>query len=788
MRIGNQKITAIGSLGLALCLALFLIQAPSALSQQPAVEQVPDGKPSPKGIFNRPPDPRVQQRTYHFADTNEDLPYAVFVSSKVSKDKKNPLIVVLHPMGGNPNSLLRGNTLDLAEEGGYILAAPMGYNSIGWFGSPIVQFPKSKESKELRPIEPPNLTELSEKDVMNVLEMIRKEFNVDERRTYLIGHSMGGAGTLFLGSKYASNWAAIAGIAPAAFMMLKNRADILRPLKDTVPVIIIQGDKDTAVPVKYTHQWIETMKELNLKYEYIELKDGDHGTVIGDGMPYVFKFFAEHRKGDTNSGRTAAAMATAIEASMCTNLVNLSLENTRITSSEVVPEGVFQQPAGSISPPTGRNPEPIPEHCKVTMVLTPSNDSHINVELWMPMQEWNGKFIAAGNGVWGGAIHGYSDMQENLRRGYATAATDTGHTGSPMSTEFAHGHPEKVIDFAYRAIHKMTVRSKQVIHAFYHQPPDYSYFKSCSTGGRQGVMSAQRYPGDFDGIIAGNMANRIVYMHTARVAESIRQSRHSESALSEDKAKIVNAAVMGKCETPEEGFLNNPHQCEFDFSTLRCNGEERADCLTEAQLTTVEIFYGGLRTSDGRLIFSGQPLGNPIPAQSSSSPGRNGADIAIVGFQNPDYDWNDFDLDRDMPRIETAAGFIDATNPDLRGFKAHGGKLLMYHGWIDSGISAENSIHYYNSVLDEMGADQGDWIRLFMVPGMGHCSGGPGPYQFDTLTALEQWREKGMAPSQIMGMNPQSGLKRPLCPYPEYAQYDGSGDRNNAENWSCKAP
>ena len=164
MRIGNLKTASIVSAGFALCLAFFLIQAPSALGQQPAVKQAPDGKPSPKGFFNRPPDPRVQQRTYYFTDTNEDLPYAVFVSSKVSKDKKNPLIVVLHPMGGNPNSLLRGNTLDLAEEGGYILAAPMGYNPVGWYGSPVVQFPKSKGSKELAPIEPPNLTELSEKD------------------------------------------------------------------------------------------------------------------------------------------------------------------------------------------------------------------------------------------------------------------------------------------------------------------------------------------------------------------------------------------------------------------------------------------------------------------------------------------------------------------------------------------------------------------------------------------------------------------------------------------------
>ena len=220
--------------------------------------------------------------------------------------------------------------------------------------------------------------------------------------------------------------------------------------------------------------------------------------------------------------------------------------------------------------------------------------------------------MAAGNGVWGGAIHGYNDMLENLRRGYATAATDTGHTGSPMSARFALGHPEKVVDFAYRAIHLMTERSKQLIHAFYHQPPEYSYFRSCSTGGRQGVMSAQRYPGDFDGIIAGALANRHIHMHTAAVARVIHLSRHPEAALSEAKAGLVNAAIMNQCDTLKEGFLNNPYQCAFDFSTLLCKGKEADDCLTAAQLTTVETFYGGLRNGQGELIFSGQPLGNVV--------------------------------------------------------------------------------------------------------------------------------------------------------------------------------
>jgi predicted peptidase len=257
-----------------------------------------------RGRGPRPPDPRVQQRKYHFADTNEDLPYAIFVSSKVSEDKKNPLIVALHGLGGDQNSLLRGNAVDLAEEGGYILVGPMGYNPRGWYGTPVGT-PRGgrggarKGAPKANPAaanDPPNLRELSEKDVMNVLDIIRKEFNVDERRTYLMGHSMGGAGTLYLGAKYASDWAAIAAIAPAAFAMLPNAVPMLTPIKDTMPVIVAQGDADTAVPVDYTRRWIEAMKQLNMNYKYMEMPGEDHGSIIAKSMPAIFAFFNEHAK------------------------------------------------------------------------------------------------------------------------------------------------------------------------------------------------------------------------------------------------------------------------------------------------------------------------------------------------------------------------------------------------------------------------------------------------------------------------------------------------------------
>lgn len=476
----------------------------------------------------------------------------------------------------------------------------------------------------------------------------------------------------------------------------------------------------------------------------------------------------------------------------CAELQNIELERATITSAVDVAAGLFK-PAGVEArpqPQSGPPPQPIPPHCRVTLVLAPTPDSNINVELWLPTERWNGKFLAVGNGGWAGSIQGYGDMQEALRRGYATAATDTGHSAADgQNGTFALGHPEKIVDFAYRALHDMTVKSKRLIDVFYAEPLDYSYYKGCSTGGRQGVMAAQRFPGDYDGIIAGALANRHVRMHTAGAYRSIHLARHPEEAVSEAKAKLVNDAVLRQCDTLGEGFLNNPRQCSFDFATLACAAGGATDtCLTPGELKSVETFYGGLRNGDGQLVFSGQALGNPLPALASSADGPSAFafdTIRILGFQDADYDWRQFELDRDLPRIEDAAGFVDAVDPDLRGFEAHGGKLLLYAGWRDTGITPENTVLYYESVLEEMGPAQSDWLRLFLAPGMGHCRGGPGVDTFDTLMALEQWREHGIAPDQMVGLGSESGLRRPVCAYPAYAKYDGTGELGDADNWAC---
>jgi poly(3-hydroxybutyrate) depolymerase len=279
------------------------------LANTPVHAQAPDGRQGGRGRgggFTQ--DSRVQTRMYHFEDTNEELPYSLYVSTKVTNDRKAPLVVTLHGLGATQTIMMTKAAVDLAEEGGYILASPLGYNTGGWYGSPVLRGGgrgrgNGRGAAPDAPAPPPpppppaNLGELSEKDVMNVIGMVRKEFNVDDRRIYLMGHSMGGAGTLFLGSKYASMWAAIGAEAPADFAMNNTRQDILQKMKDVnLPVMIVQGDMDEAVPVTNTRMWVDTMKEMNLNYEYVEQPGITHGPVIQTGLKPIYEFFAKHTK------------------------------------------------------------------------------------------------------------------------------------------------------------------------------------------------------------------------------------------------------------------------------------------------------------------------------------------------------------------------------------------------------------------------------------------------------------------------------------------------------------
>jgi feruloyl esterase len=429
----------------------------------------------------------------------------------------------------------------------------------------------------------------------------------------------------------------------------------------------------------------------------------------------------------------------------------------------------------------------------VTAVLTPSSDSRIAMEMLMPTKDWNGKFQAVGNGGWAGVIS-YSAMASALAEGYATSSNDTGHVGG--NAAFAIGHPEKLVDFAYRAMHEMTVQSKALIKAYYGSPAKLSYYNGCSTGGRQGLMSAQKYPEDFDAILAGAPANNQTHMHTWDLMAAAPVMRDATAAVPAPKLALVTAAVLKACDGADgvkDGFLNDPHACKFDPAVLQCKGSDGDDCLTAAQVTTVKRIYSPAKTASGDVIFPGKEPGGE--GGWGLLLGAQGPGISIGSFQvayaNASWDAKSFDLDRDLKAVDEKVGsIVNAVNPDLKAFKARGGKLLMYHGWNDPAISPGNSIDYYSSVQKKMGGKQDDFMRLFMVPGMGHCSGGDAPTQMNWMAALERWRESGTAPETVTASkvsNNRVEMTRPLCPYPQVATYKGVGSTNDAENFACKA-
>jgi Tannase and feruloyl esterase len=484
-------------------------------------------------------------------------------------------------------------------------------------------------------------------------------------------------------------------------------------------------------------------------------------------------------------------------AASCESLSSLVLPDTSITLAQLVPAGGFILPG--MDPAATQPFSRLPAFCRVAATLTPSSDSDIKIEVWLPALGWNGKFQAVGNGGWAGNIS-YGALAFALQEGYATASTDTGHTGG--NAIFAIGHREKVIDFAYRAVHEMAVKSKTIIAAFYDRGPRFSYWTGCSTGGRQGLMAAQRYPEDFDGIVAGAPANNQTQLCAWRIAVEAKILQEPTRIVPQTKLALVNGAVLAACDALDgvtDGLLTDPHQCYFDPAALMCRGGDAGDCLTAPQVEALRMGYARAKKKTGELIYPGLVPGGETgwAMLTAANPEPGVIDVGMfryVAHEDPAWDWRTFDLDRDSALIDKKAGFIDATNPDLSAFRARGGKLIIYHGWNDGGsggaISPQNSVNYYSSVLARMGSQQQDWLRLFMVPGMAHCGGGPGPNQVNWMAALERWRESGIAPDQLIASRVSDNrvnMTRPICPYPQVAQYNGVGSTNDAANFACKA-
>jgi len=487
-------------------------------------------------------------------------------------------------------------------------------------------------------------------------------------------------------------------------------------------------------------------------------------------------------------------------AATCESLGSLTLPGTTITSSQPVAAGAYAPPAPAGGRGGGRGGAQftdLPAFCRVAATLRPTSDSDIKIEVWMPASGWNGKFQAVGNGGWSGSIN-TNALAAALRRGYATASTDTGHEGG--SASFALGHPEKLIDYGYRAVHEMTVKAKAIIATYYGDGPKLSYWNGCSAGGKQGLKEAQRFPEDFNGIVAGAPAAN--WTGRAIQAVWIAQAAHQDEAsvIPPGKFPLIHSAVVNACDTLDgvkDGVLENPKQCKFDPKVLECKEEDASTCLTRAQVETARKIYAPVtNTRTGREIFPGHEPGSELGWGTMAGPRifATGDDhFKYVVFQDPSWNYNAFNFDSDIALTDKIDnGTINALDPNLRAFFGRGGKLVQYHGWSDPQISPMSSVRYYESVLDALGGANRvrDNYRLFMVPGMAHCGGGEGTDTFDMLSVLEQWVEKGQAPSHVPASRVVAGKverTRPLCPYPQVATHKG-GSTDSAASFECKAP
>ena len=507
----------------------------------------------------------------------------------------------------------------------------------------------------------------------------------------------------------------------------------------------------------------------------------------------------------------SAALATlfctlAAGASDCGSLTSAKLPDTTIETASVVP-------AGSFTPPYGSPLEGLPEFCRVAGIIRPTSDSEIRFEVWMPVSAWNQQYLGVGNGGFAGSIE-FTQLGGNIKRGFATAATDTGHQAGGEDASWAYKHPEKIKDFGWRGLHLTTANAKQLVQLFYSAPAKHTYFDSCSDGGREALMEAQRFPDDFEGILAGAPANYWTAL-VAGGAANYQVLHNPDAYISSMKLPAIHAAVMDACDGTDgvkDGIISDPAHCHFDPSVLLCKGPDSLTCLTAPQVGFLKTLYAGSK------VFPGHEPGAEL--------GGGGWEAWILGqgpgsgagsgfFQNyfrymvyDDPTWNPFNATVDAAfhaASEKTAQALNSTDPNLQPFQARGGKLILYHGWDDPAIAPKNTINYYKSVEQKLGAsDVSKFVRLYMVPGMQHCIGGPGPSmlgQFGTPTendgvfgALQRWVEDGKAPDEIIASKyhlvagkSAVEMTRPLCPYPEVGKYKGSGDPNDHHNFTCTA-
>jgi Tannase and feruloyl esterase len=501
------------------------------------------------------------------------------------------------------------------------------------------------------------------------------------------------------------------------------------------------------------------------------------------------------------AGMSLSSSGFAAQAA-CASLTGASFKDTKILSAEAVhPSPTWDFPPSffnGLAPtdPTGtlNVKEPF---CRVVASI----EGAIGFEVWLP-DNWNGKYQQVGNGAYTGAIN-YPTMGGALAKGYATASTDLGHVSkNSFETDWMVGHKQRIVDFGYRAHHLVSEIAKQIVAAYYDKAAAYSYFVGCSSGGWQALTEIQKYPDDFDGVVAGAPAHSFVRQNLRGTVMAQMSLAHPKGGLNAAQAKLVAEAALERCDAADgvtDGIISRPLQCDFDPSELRCKAGESGDaCLTPAQVANVETQYGPIKSNGGKDLYPGPTIAVALrpafPAKADAPAFAGPLANALKEFGYTDsLTIAAFDADRDIPVLDALMDpVLSAVNPDLRKYKRSGGKVIVWHGWADPAISPYNTLHYYDTVAAKTGGDMDDFYRIFFVPDMGHCgAGATGPDKFDVVAALESWVEKDVAPTRIEATRYEDGkVKRawPLCKYPQVAKYDGSGSSDEARNFTCAAP
>ena len=481
----------------------------------------------------------------------------------------------------------------------------------------------------------------------------------------------------------------------------------------------------------------------------------------------------------------AGASVSTASSPACERASSVTLPHAAVTGAQAYPAGSF----------TAGRTFRVPAFCRVMVTSKPTPDSDIKIEVWLP-DAWNGKLLGTDNGGFSGAIN-YAALAAAVGQGYAAVSTDTGHSGDQM--DFGVGHPEKIIDWAYRSVHEMTTIAKSIVEAAEGRTPARSYFSGCSTGGQQALSEAQRYPADYDGIVAGDPGNNRVHLIYGFLWSWLATHDASgASILPGTKLAALAKAAVAACDKDDgvdDGVIGDPRACHFDPAVLACAGAETDACLTPPQIAAVRKVYAGARAKSGQQLYPGWAPGSETGwgayITNPKEPVRVGLFRGWV-FDNPTWDPRSFDWDKDVATVNAKYPYLDAMSTDYAAFKARGGKLIMYTGLADPVVSPFDTIAYYDSVVGAMGGVEAtqSFYRFFPVPGMAHCRGGAGTDHFDALAALEAWVEQGTAPASIAASRATRGeidRTRPLCAYPAVARYKGAGSIEEAANFSCQA-